>query len=60
MASLMAALRDGNVGVVATLSTVTPIVILPMVWMLGREVSSRAAWVAAGLAILGTALIGMG
>jgi drug/metabolite transporter (DMT)-like permease len=60
MAFLMAALKDGNAGVVATLSTVTPILILPMVWILGRETPSWTAWTGAGLAISGTALISAG
>jgi drug/metabolite transporter (DMT)-like permease len=60
MAFLMAALRDGKAGVVATLSTVTPVVILPMVWLLGREVPSWTAWTGAILAMFGTALISMG
>lgn len=59
MAFLMMALRDGKAGVVATLSTITPIVILPMIWLLRREVPSLAAWTGAILAIFGTALISM-
>jgi drug/metabolite transporter (DMT)-like permease len=60
MALLMAALKGGNTGVVATLSTITPVVILPMVWLMGREVPGLAAWVGAIVAIVGTGLISLG
>lgn len=60
MALLMAALGSGKTGVVTTLSTVTPVLILPMVWILGREVPSASAWLGAILAIAGTALISAG
>ena len=32
MSLLMAALAHGNVGIVSTLSSMTPVVILPMIW----------------------------
>lgn len=57
MALLMAALTNGNAGLVATLSTMTPVLILPMVWILGREIPSGTAWAGAILAIVGTGLI---
>lgn len=59
MSLLMAALAGGNVGIVSTLSSMTPVVILPMVWLRSGTSPSRTAWAGAGLAVLGTALISL-
>jgi drug/metabolite transporter (DMT)-like permease len=60
MSLLMAALKDGDVGIVATLSSMTPILILPMVWLRSGRMPRPLAWGGAALAIVGTALIGLG
>jgi drug/metabolite transporter (DMT)-like permease len=57
MTLLMAALAVGDVGIVTTLSSTTPILILPMVWVVTRRAPAPVAWVGAGLAVAGTALI---
>jgi len=57
MSLLMAALQRGNVGIVSTLASTTPVLILPMVWIRSGERPSNAAWFGAILAIAGTALI---
>jgi drug/metabolite transporter (DMT)-like permease len=57
MSLLMAALAVGDVGIVTTLSSTTPILILPMVWAVYRRMPGPLAWVGAGLAVAGTALI---
>ena len=57
MSFLMAALARGDVGIVTTLSSTTPILILPMVWAVYRRVPGVLAWVGAGMAVAGTALI---
>ncbi|TIV57323.1 MAG: DMT family transporter, partial [Mesorhizobium sp.] len=57
MSCLMAALRTGNVGIISTLSSMTPIIILPMVWLRSGQRPTAAAWAGALLAIAGTALI---
>lgn len=59
MSLLMAALARGDVGIVSTLSSTTPILILPMVWALHRRLPHPAAWVGAALAVGGTALISL-
>lgn len=59
MTLLMAALVDGNVGIVSTLSSMTPVVILPMVWLRSGTVPARGAWIGAALAVAGTALISL-
>lgn len=57
MSCLMAALRTGNVGIISTLSSMTPVIILPMVWLRSGQRPTAAAWAGALLAIAGTALI---
>ncbi|WP_103258590.1 DMT family transporter [Tabrizicola aquatica] len=57
MSLLMAALAVGDVGIVTTLSSTTPILILPMVWYVSRRPPTALAWAGAGLAVAGTALI---
>lgn len=57
---VMAALARGNVGIVSTLSSLTPVVILPMVWIRSRIAPSRWAWLGAAIAVVGTGLISMG
>lgn len=59
MSLLMAALARGNVGIVTTLSSTTPILILPMVWTVTRRLPGPAAWAGAALAVAGTALISL-
>ena len=53
----MAALKTGNVGIVSTLSSMTPVVILPMVWLRSGQMPRLHAWGGAALAVVGTALI---
>ena len=60
MSLLMAALARGDVGIVTTLSSTTPILILPMVWVVTRRLPGPAAWAGAALAVVGTALISLG
>lgn len=59
MSLLMAALASGNVGIVSTLSSITPVMILPMVWVRTRVPPPRRAWAGAFLAVAGTALISL-
>lgn len=59
MSFLMAALARGDVGIVTTLSSTTPILILPMVWAVYRRVPGLLAWVGAAMAVAGTALISL-
>ena len=59
MSLLMAALANGNVGIVSTLSSMTPVVILPMVWARTGIAPPKAAWLGAVIAVCGTALISL-
>ncbi|MFN3577317.1 MAG: EamA family transporter [Tabrizicola sp.] len=59
MSFLMAALARGDVGIVTTLSSTTPILILPMVWAVHGRMPGALAWVGAAVAVAGTALISL-
>lgn len=60
MSLLMAALAGGEVGIVATLSAMTPILILPMIWAATGRPPPARGWAGAALAVAGTALIALG
>lgn len=60
MSLLMAALATGNVGIVSTLSSMTPVVILPMVWWRTGTAPPLSAWIGALLAVAGTGFISLG
>jgi len=60
MSLLMGALATGNVGIVTTLSSMTPVMILPMVWLRTGVAPVAAAWAGAAIAVAGTALISLG
>lgn len=54
---LMFALSGGNAGVVATLSATSPVLILPMLWLWTGKRPGLGAWIGAGIAVAGVALI---
>ncbi|AYD00198.1 DMT family transporter [Neorhizobium sp. NCHU2750] len=56
---LLAALQTGSVGIVSTLSSMTPIVILPMVWIRSGQMPRAYAWGGALLAIIGTTMLSL-
>jgi drug/metabolite transporter (DMT)-like permease len=60
MSLLMAALASGKVGIVSTLSSLAPIIVLPMAWLRTGIVPSARAWLGALLAVFGTAFIALG
>ena len=59
MALLMGARTNGNVGIVTTLSSMTPIMILPMVWIRSGVAPVKMAWIGALVAVAGTAAISL-
>lgn len=59
MCLMMAALVQGDVGIVSTLTSTTPILILPMLWFTTRRAPGWPAWLGAALAVAGTALISL-
>ncbi len=57
MTLILYALQDGNVGMVALLSSTTPIMLLPLLWLFTRQRPNRYSWGGAILAVIGTGLI---
>jgi drug/metabolite transporter (DMT)-like permease len=57
MTLILFALSGGEVGIVATLSATTPVVMLPMVWWRTGEMPALGAWAGAALVVAGSALL---
>ena len=57
MSLLLIALQNGDAGIVATLSSTSPIIILFLIWILTNKIPSIGAWIGTIIAILGTSLI---
>lgn len=57
MTLILQAMQHGQAGLVAILSSVTPIVVLPLLWLVYRRLPAWGAWAGAVLAVAGTALI---
>ncbi len=60
MSLLMAALVSGKAGVVSTLSSLVPILVLPMIWVRTGQPPPGLAWLGAAVAVSGTALLALG
>jgi drug/metabolite transporter (DMT)-like permease len=54
---LVYALGRGEVGIVMTLSAITPVIILPVVWFITGQRPSRGAWLGAALVVVGSSVI---
>ncbi|WP_112873778.1 DMT family transporter [Paracoccus endophyticus] len=57
MTLLLFALQGGKVGIVSTLSALSPVMILPILWAVTGERPTAASWTGALLAVAGMALI---
>ncbi|ARR43244.1 EamA family transporter [Vibrio campbellii] len=57
MTLILYALREGNVGMVALLSSTTPIMLLPLLWVYTKKRPNRFAWFGAALAVIGTGIL---
>lgn len=57
MTFILYALRTGNVGMVALLSSTTPIMLLPIMWIYTRQRPNRYAWFGAVVAVIGTGIL---
>jgi drug/metabolite transporter (DMT)-like permease len=57
MTLILYALRTGNVGMVALLSSTTPIMLLPIMWIYTKKCPNRYAWLGASLAVIGTGIL---
>lgn len=57
MTLILYALQEGNVGMVALLSSTTPIMLLPLLWVYTKKRPNRYAWCGAILAVVGTGIL---
>ena len=57
MSLLLFALQRGDAGIVATLSSTSPIMILFLIWFLTKKVPIFGAWIGSIIAIIGAGLI---
>ncbi|WP_347266032.1 DMT family transporter [Paracoccus sp. (in: a-proteobacteria)] len=57
MTLLMFALQGGKVGIVSTLSALSPVLILPVLWVMTGARPSATSWAGAAIAVAGMALI---
>ncbi|WP_342620759.1 DMT family transporter [Rhodoferax sp. GW822-FHT02A01] len=57
MSLILWALKHGDVGMVAILSSVSPVVVLPLLWWRLRRAPAPGAWLGAALTVVGTALV---
>lgn len=57
MSLILLALKHGDVGTVGILSSVSPVLVLPLLWWRLGRAPAGGAWVGAGLTVLGTALV---
>ncbi len=57
MTLIMYALKDGDVGMVALLSSTTPIMLLPILWIYTKRRPNHFAWLGAIMAVIGTGIL---
>jgi len=57
MTLVMFALQGGEAGIVSTLSSAAPVLILPILWATSRRRPAFGAWIGASIVFFGTALI---
>ncbi|MGY5451264.1 DMT family transporter [Agarivorans sp. MS3-6] len=57
MTLMLYALRYGDLSVVALLSSTSPVLVLPLLWIVTKQAPTRSAWLSASLCLLGSALL---
>ena len=57
MSLLLIALQKADAGIVATLSSTSPIMLLFLLWIITKKIPSIGAWIGTIIAIIGTGLI---
>lgn len=57
MTLILAALRQGQANLVGILSSLTPVLLLPLLWLVYRRRPALGAWLGAAMAVAGSALI---
>ena len=57
MSLLLFGLRGGDTGVISTLSSISPVVALPILWIIMKQPPAANAWIGAILAVSGTSIL---
>ncbi len=57
MTLMLYAIAYGSIGIVATLSSVSPVLTLPLIWIFTRQCPRSGAWIGAVIAVAGAALL---
>lgn len=57
MTLVVYALGAGEVGIVMTISAITPVLILPVVWFITGQRPSLGSWLGAGLVVIGISVL---
>lgn len=57
MTCILLALHGSSVGLVGVLSSITPVLVLPLLWLVQGKAPARGAWLGAVLTVLGTVLV---
>ena len=57
MSLLLIALQKGDAGIIVTLSSTSPVMILFLIWIITKKMPSFGAWIGTLIAIFGTSLI---
>ena len=57
MSLLLIALKNADAGIVATLSSTSPIMILFLIWIVTKKIPTFGAWIGTIVAVFGTGLI---
>ena len=57
MTLILLALKKGDVGMVAILSSVSPVLVLPLLWLRLGRAPAIGAWLGATLTVIGTTLV---
>ncbi|PIE73849.1 MAG: EamA family transporter [Deltaproteobacteria bacterium] len=57
MTLLLYAIAHGSIGIVATLSSLSPVLTLPLLWIFTKQCPGLGAWIGAVIAVAGAALL---
>ena len=57
MTLILAALRTGQANLVGMFSSLSPVLLLPLLWLIYRRRPAMGAWIGSAMAVLGSALI---
>ncbi|MGB1239546.1 MAG: DMT family transporter [Pseudomonadales bacterium] len=57
MTLLLYGLKGGDAGVISTLSSASPVLVLPILWYLTKKAPSPSAWIGAALVLVGSGVL---